>query len=317
MTMASRNGSGSSSFITAEAKRLCQKNVFTILCICLTLLFCYSKQCGAPRVSSQAREKSAVSPALNGTAPKIFVFYHAFCTEISFPIIQDQMLRLVFSSLYAKATIHATLTGKSRHVDKVALLIRDLAPKIIMRIAKNDNSSERITILSIRTLISPNDKVLYLHSKGATRPDLTKTVFYWRTFMEYFLIAQNEVCINYLDEYDVVGVDYFTSTKLCRLLSSKLCNQVPPHFSGNFWWARGAYLLSLPTKISEAYGGPEFYLFLKDPKFKSLHPHNPNIDLYNDRKYPALYLDDGLREIDALEQKKKETQCDQPHSLPH
>lgn len=75
--------------------------------------------------------------------------------------------------------------------------------------------------------------VLYLHTKGATvRPQDKPTANDWRRYMLHFVVERFEECLARLADHDVCGVDWRTEPK--------------PHFSGNFWWARGDYIAALP-----------------------------------------------------------------------
>jgi hypothetical protein len=88
-------------------------------------------------------------------------------------------------------------------------------------------------VLSSET-IRDNDKVLYLHVKGAGREGIQDQVnaSFWRRYMEYFVIERWEDCIRVLDVCDACGGDI---------------NWHPwPHFSGNMWWANAGYLRTLP-----------------------------------------------------------------------
>lgn len=64
--------------------------------------------------------------------------------------------------------------------------------------------------------------------------------------MEFFLLKEYKVCIRLLEQYDTVGVNFRGD-----------------HYSGNFWWARGDYYLTLPNHIEKDYFAPERFL-LKD-----------------------------------------------------
>jgi hypothetical protein len=84
-------------------------------------------------------------------------------------------------------------------------------------------------------------KVLYLHSKGITsvdnhlargNVDVFKNYYYWRQFLNWGVIENWKQCVNDLDVYDTVGVNYF--------------NEPSRHYSGNFWWANMSYIRSLP-----------------------------------------------------------------------
>lgn len=60
--------------------------------------------------------------------------------------------------------------------------------------------------------------------------------------------ALTEVCVG-------IGTDY---------CAPKLCWGERQHFSGNFWWTRGNYFLSLPPTIGSEYLAPEQYILWND-----------------------------------------------------
>ena len=143
----------------------------------------------------------------------------------------------------------------------------------------NQNPYERFTLLLIKQFINPTDKILYIHSKGVTRSSNNKnqrlqisfrdTVFPvfnsvedknvidWRNCMEFFLICNHEKCIQLLDEYDTVGINY---------------NNLPlQHYSGNFWWSTAKYYNTLPDIIDYSdHINPELHIFKGNPKYKCI-----------------------------------------------
>jgi hypothetical protein len=92
---------------------------------------------------------------------------------------------------------------------------------------------ETVTIPILRSLalLHPTACVLYLHTKGVRRHGHAVE---WRRYMTYFLVERWRETIDRLQEpVDAVG---------CDLLGSGAGR----HFSGNFWWARAAYLARRP-----------------------------------------------------------------------
>jgi hypothetical protein len=81
---------------------------------------------------------------------------------------------------------------------------------------------------------SENIKIFYFNGLGVTENSEHKKS--WRGYLSYYNIIRHKDCINYLDTFDVCGVDWRTNPT--------------PHFSGNFWWANSSYLKNLP-KIYE------------------------------------------------------------------
>lgn len=74
----------------------------------------------------------------------------------------------------------------------------------------------------------------YIHTKGATSeikdgPGAAN----WRKYMEHFIIDKWEICLDFLNNYGAVGVEF---------------NRYNYHdyFAGNFWWAKSEYIRTLP-----------------------------------------------------------------------
>lgn len=70
----------------------------------------------------------------------------------------------------------------------------------------------------------------------------------WKNYMEYALIEYFEKCIEYLDNYDVVGVNL-----------QEAVGTTPKHFSGNFWWMRMDYLMRHINKVGNHTHSVEFW----------------------------------------------------------
>ena len=78
--------------------------------------------------------------------------------------------------------------------------------------------------------------------------------------MLYFLVEEWPVALHYLKDHDTVGCNYHDYNS-CR---------APPHFSGNFWWAKTDYLKNLPECGPNKFDA-EFWLMKGNPKLKCLH----------------------------------------------
>jgi len=209
----------------------------------------------------------------------IFVFYHIFCNEHALPIVRDQISKLHFSGVYKRCDkIFCFLLGPE--IDLIASLVSQSGKKfVIQRRAVEDpsaeESAERFALSCIGSLIKPEYKFLYIHSKGVTKP-ADENVRKWREMMEYFLMTRVDECIAYLETFDVVGCNYrFWYTPLATTFDDDHfpCTKWDRgrHFSGNMWWCKGAYWLTLPKEFQDDYYGPEMHVGLKKPKFKVLH----------------------------------------------
>lgn len=170
---------------------------------------------------------------------KILVFYHIFCNDKTLVCVKDTITKIIFSGLYNKIDkIHCFLVGNKENMDTVIEYIKSAGSKFdISEISYDDMSYERFTLTRIPKYIKPEDKFLYIHSKGITRTDplQIECVYDWKTYMEYWLFCKHQECFDFLDEYDTVGVNYYKDPR--------------PHYSGNFWWCRGDYFLSLNQNI--------------------------------------------------------------------
>jgi hypothetical protein len=180
----------------------------------------------------------------------IRIFYHIYCNDRSFTILNDQITRIIFSGLYHKVdAIHCYLCGDKDEIERSSTTLRHYGKKFIIEdIGINDTTYERFTLLRIRHIISPGDKILYIHTKGVSKSIKSNSysVYQWRLIMEYNLMCKHDKCIELLDTYDTIGLNY---------------QKMPsPHYSGNFWWCTADYFLRLPHNIPPAYLAPEMYL---------------------------------------------------------
>jgi GR25 family glycosyltransferase involved in LPS biosynthesis len=118
------------------------------------------------------------------------------------------------------------------------------------------------TINKIRdfSLENPNCKILYLHTKGTGHPKDAQNINDWIDMMLYFLVERYPAALYALKDHDVAGCNYHTYES-CR---------APPHFSGNFWWAKTDYLATLPGCGPNKFDA-EFWLHTNNPKLKCLH----------------------------------------------
>jgi hypothetical protein len=207
----------------------------------------------------------------------IYIFHHIYCNNKTYDILRDQTNKIIFSGLYtAVDKIYCFLVGEENYIKLCKEYLGYLGQKIkIAEIGVNDTTYERFTLLNINKYIQPGDKFLYIHTKGVSHGAADSQTYYWRTFMEYYLMTQHERIIKDLDTYDVVGVKPRAAPKL--------------HYSGNFWWATADYYLKLPDTIDDAYYAPEFYIGLMNPKMAVYA--DTQIHCGIDNIYPSIYLD--------------------------
>lgn len=179
----------------------------------------------------------------------IRIFYHIACINNWRSVVRDQFMKIIFSGLYHKTdTIHCFMVippyesseDYTAYVQRFGNKIR-----IEQTVSTTDPSGcdEWFTLGQMRSYIDPEDRVLYLHTKGVTRfhrPEMFPNVEDWRDLMDYHLIHRHNECLDTLRTIDVVGINYMGGH--------------PPHYSGNYWWCTGKHFLSLPdTKHIEDY----------------------------------------------------------------
>lgn len=184
------------------------------------------------------------------------VFYHIYVNEHleCLEIVKEQVNKIMNSKIYDKLNkIYCCLSGNNQKIYNLTIdYIESLPSKFKLEKVKfNDKTYERMTFGLMKMLIKENSYYLYIHSKGITHigKDVYENSCDWRRCMEYFLIEHADKCIDKLNEgYTTVGILYQTMPK--------------KHYSGNFWWANGKYLIDLfqNSKIDDDYLGPEMFL---------------------------------------------------------
>ena len=76
--------------------------------------------------------------------------------------------------------------------------------------------------------------------------------------MLYFLIQKKERCLELLDDYDAVGINYF--------------RDLAPHYSGNFWWTTSEHIKNnLSLSKLDGPGSAETWVLSNTKNFISLH----------------------------------------------
>jgi len=191
-------------------------------------------------------------------------FHHIYApSERSLGVIKPILERTVNSGILDRLDyFNIIITGVSREF--VANNIRGISPKFTINLT-DENLAERTTLHKLYLTAKPEDKVLYFHSKGTSKinnPFLKS----WTDKLIYFVIDKHQECLDFLNEYDLVGPNYwgeFTPDS-CRI-SCDLDDNPPPHYSGNFWWAKGSHIKRLDIPIGPDYNDPEFWVFTKRP----------------------------------------------------
>jgi len=218
---------------------------------------------GTRKVKKKYRQRGG---NLNGN---VYIFYHIYCNHNTVSVVSSQCMRIIFSGLYEKLnTVYCFLTGHEKEIAAVENLLSTFGDKFkVAAKGPGDTSYERFTLHKIHEHVQDTDKFLYIHSKGVSdinhfsKKEAKKDhIYWWRTWMEYFLIGKFQHCLDQLNTHDIVGINYSE-------------DHIGPHFSGNFWWSTGRYYKKLSPTVPVSsdsklhYNDPEKYIFSGNPKY--------------------------------------------------
>lgn len=147
--------------------------------------------------------------------------------------------------------------------------------KNIIWLSPTIDNFEFPTLNYILSDCNPEDKILYIHTKGAST-GINEPIKDWIKTMCWFNITQNKTCLGLLDAYDALGVDY---------------HRVPfKHFSGNFWWSTGSHVNKLSPLLNEDRHAAERWVASISGNYASLHNtgidvHQRHLHLYPESNY--------------------------------
>jgi hypothetical protein len=209
------------------------------------------------RGAEQRGAGAGAEPA--GSAGCIRVALHIWASPATLPIVDELFLGIHASGLYeACAAVHCFVAGPDAAAMAPVLdyLRRRAGAKVrVEREAPGDRTHERLALENLRALVGPEDALLYMHTKGASAKYLpggaehgTKGphVAAWRRALLLECVTSWRMCAEALRRgaCDVIGPAFRTAPR--------------PHFSGNFWWARGRHLLeAAPRRVGPGYFDPE------------------------------------------------------------
>ena len=220
----------------------------------------------------------------------IKVFYHICAITRALEVVEKQVRCIQYSGLYDDAyAIYCYISGDEDLILKIVDLLEKSGKKfIIVKRVPNDTSYERLTLEDIHNHVDRTDSILYIHSKGVTpkyqdHPSILTCIDDWMYMMMYYLVRHYKKCIAKLENYDTVGVNYSQLDMNVHIYY---------HWSGNYWWVRGDYFLTLPHKIGLQYLEPEVnFLFLNNPRYFEMHSSKIVEDHYIKRYEPFKYID--------------------------
>ena len=171
---------------------------------------------------------------------KIYVHVATFGTYQD--VINNFYSRIAASGLYDKVdSINLMINGNIKDFNL------DIMPKKYNVVHLLDNYDRLFEFSTLNALWldcnkNPDMTVIYLHTKGISHLN-SETIKDWVNYLAYFNINRWKDRINDLHKknYDCSG----TSLQGKHNYDIAL-NEAPMHYSGNFWWAKGSHITSLP-----------------------------------------------------------------------
>lgn len=212
------------------------------------------------------------------------VFLHVCAINHALRVAEEMMKALHYTGVYEMCDgIYCFLVGSPDLIPEVRALLQSFGDKVrVVAEAPHDTSYERFTILKIHEHVQPEDVIIYMHSKTVQYTPIEKypPIRDWFFYLLHMTLHHHKIILQKLQHegYHVAGCNYNT-----------LCRVNPKHFSGNFWWARGDYFLSLPHVIGPNYYDPEFYLC--QMPHKPFVIHTTGMDHHYVEYPPSSYID--------------------------
>ena len=240
------------------------------VCVCLLLM---DKSCSEPYLDSFLSPVEYISPSskeasLAVSVPEIHIYFHICMIGAWRQVVSNLLKTCSVSGVLDKCTrCHLVVLGST---DDFSILKRMIVPypKCKFRffghyIARYERTALGIMHSDAVTSLA-NFKVLYLHSKGVSRPLTVENrgIADWVQFMTYFLLHRNDICIRVLDKVDVCGVS--------------LQQEPSIHLSGNFWWANSNHVRTLESEIGPEYIDPEMWICKNHATVVTLAQSNVN-----------------------------------------
>jgi hypothetical protein len=176
---------------------------------------------------------------------KIAVFYHAILSGLDRPIdrdyaagiINEQVADLRNSGLCdACHELHVGVNGPAEEAMMVASLVPDKAQIVV------NGPEARSEIPTLQHLVQwlPGHEdwaVFYHHVKSVST---MRQADNWRRRMQWHCVGGWKNCVAALERgVEAAGCHWLTPEQNPGAIAS-------PFFGGNFWWARGKYLMTIP-----------------------------------------------------------------------
>jgi len=172
----------------------------------------------------------------------IVAFYHIAQMGRWREIVDEQVEQVRESGLdRAASRIFVYVLGK----DPVVL------PEPFEIIYQSDNLKEyeypALKGLHQFSIENPKAKILYFHSKAASKKG-QRIYEEWRRYMMWGVVENWKKCVEKLDKYDTVGVEWYNG-EWPKSKHNPMVKDCKGFYAGNFWWANAAYISTIPDAL--------------------------------------------------------------------
>lgn len=191
----------------------------------------------------------------------IKLYYHIYTSThqvMSLMFIDQQLRRIKNSQIDKHAKINVFIHG-AYHLDAANMVDRSGVGAVIRNCTQENpqNLGELYTIQHLYDEAEPDDRILYMHTKGIaymcgekningmTLPRNFRALSSWRWAMEYYLLDR------WVERVNCFSLDPLLSVQGLLLNYDPFWN-----WNGNFWWSSGQHIRQLnpPTSLIDTYG---------------------------------------------------------------
>ena len=235
---------------------------------------------------------------------KIGCYFHNTNTPLWGTEVLEYLIQYIYDHQMLDILDFIYINNIGKEID--TKMFSHLSDKIIICNDSPDlNKYECITLRKLHAFSkeNPDYKIFYLHSKGVSYDkSLTHKnacIKQWIQMMLYCLVDHSKQCIELLDYYDTIGINYCDHFFITYMYDTELNYYSPPHYSGNFWWANTNYIQNLDVEILQRKYDAEFWLLSSQPKFLNCYSYyEQSLDLYHSIVDKNKYESDISRYID-------------------
>lgn len=168
------------------------------------------------------------------------VYYHIYAVEGVESIIDEQvsLIDTYFDFPYIM-NIGITTTKENQRISQIIDKLYSYNPNYRIRDVRiGGNEFTTLDLIELdKDIIADDDKILYLHTKGASKLEEVNysNIVDWRNLLMYFNVVHvKTIFAAFKTNYNTFG---------CLL--KRIAGFDTSIYDGNFWWAKGSYIKTL------------------------------------------------------------------------